>query len=287
MGRLISLIVFMLVFIQLLDNLLSEAPESVSPMPSPVQPPQLSEREREQRTWDAKLRGALSLFGSDTGQQGPAEGVVEVLANGRRMDTPGLRRLLGAEARRSAFFVYRFHGIEAASASALGLDREHHFVNAYLEGYSPFRTDNVFVPLSVLARKKTYMLDNLNHGGDEVWQTSRQAYWFTRGDCEDHAIALADWLIDMGEDARVALGTYKGGGHAWVVLIKEGQEFVLEATQKNGLTGLKRYPLASAQPDYQPQYQFNRTHFWANVGALQTTRYQGRHWLEKSRFYRQ
>lgn len=278
MRRLLSLIAFMLVLVQVLDNILPALPED-----SPLLP----ESAREQREWDAKLKGAMSLFSPDTGSQGPRDGEVEVMANGKRVNSVGLRTLLGAEAGKSAFFVYRFHGVESASASALGLDRQHHFVNAFLEGYSPFRTQNVFVPLAVLARKKTYMLDNLNHGGEEVWQTSRQAYWFTRGDCEDHALALADWLIDMGEDARVALGTYKGGGHAWVVLIKDGQEYVLEATQKNGLAGLKRYPLASLQPEYEPQYQFNRTHFWANLGQKQTTRYRGNHWLEKSRFYRQ
>ena len=277
MRRLFSLIFVFLVMSQLLSQLAG---------PLPDDSPFLTEQTRLERQLDARLRGAVSLLSPQTASQGPVSGEIEVLANGKRVGQAELHRLLGAEVNKSAFFVYRFYGVESASASALGLDRQHHFVNAYLEGYSPFATDNLFVPLLVLARKKEYMLDNLNHGGDEVWQSSRQAFWFTRGDCEDHAIALADWLIDMGQDARVALGTYQGGGHAWVVLIKDGQEYILEATQKRGVSGLKRYPLAAAQPDYVPHYQFNRSHFWATVAGVPTTRYQGSHWIEKSRFTR-
>lgn len=233
---------------------------------------------------DARYLSATSLLSADLERRGPAPGAVRLLANGKRMDDQGLARLLGEASKNSAFYVYTLFGIEAASASAPGLDRAHHFVNAFLEGYSPFETDNVFVPLSLLARKKAYMLDKLNHGGEEVWQTSRQAYWFTRGDCEDHAIALADWLIDMGEDARVALGSYQGGGHAWVVLVKDGQQYILESTRKQGVSGIKRYPLAAMQPDYRPQYQFNRSRFWHNVGSSATTDYLGSQWLEKSHF---
>jgi hypothetical protein len=215
---------------------------------------------------------------------GPRPGVVELLYTDKFIDESQLHALLGSDAQRSAFFSYKLHGVENATASAMGLDKRHHFVNGYLEGFSPFAADSVFVPLSVLARRKSYMLDKLNHGDEEVWQTSRQAYLNTRGDCEDHAIALADWLIDMGEDARVALGTYQGGGHAWVVLIKDNREYVLEATQKNGVAGLRRYPLASTLPSYRPQYQFNRTSFWYNVGTTATTEYRSSAWLEKSRF---
>ena len=58
-------------------------------------------------------------------------------------------------------------------------------------------------PLYTLAQRKRYQLDAKQYAGrSEVWQTSRQAFFYPRGDCEDHAIALADWLIEMGEDAR-------------------------------------------------------------------------------------
>ncbi|BFM10119.1 hypothetical protein R50072_02720 [Simiduia litorea] len=234
---------------------------------------------------DLLLNAALQKIPADETHQGPRPGEVEIIARGKRVGEAQLHTLLGLDNTRSAFFTYKFYGVENATASAMGVDKKHHFVNAYLEGYSPFETDNVFIPLSVLARRKTYMLDNLNYGAEEIWQTSKQAHVFTRGDCEDHAIALADWLIAMGEDARVALGRYQGGGHAWVVLIKDNQEYILEATKKQGL-GLKRFPLAAAMPDYQPEYQFNRTQFWHNVGSPAITQYRSAQWLEKSRFLR-
>ncbi|WP_053094215.1 transglutaminase-like cysteine peptidase [Cellvibrio sp. pealriver] len=182
--------------------------------------------------------------------------------------------------------VYFFHlnGIKNATAIAPGLDQRAHIVNAFLEGFSPFAVDNVWMPLYVIAKRKHYMLDSLNYGKEELWQTSRQAFFMPHGDCEDHAIVLADWLIDMGFDARVALGKHQSDGHAWVVLVHEGKEFILEATQKSRLSTGTPYPLAATLPDYHPTAQFNRTAFWINTGSSFTTRYTGAHWVEQSHY---
>lgn len=51
----------------------------------------------------------------------------------------------------------------------------------------------------------------------DVWQTSQGAFLKGKGDCEDHAVILADPLIDIGLDARVVLGDYRGRGHAWKI----------------------------------------------------------------------
>ncbi len=103
---------------------------------------------------------------------------------------------------------------------APGLDRRHHFANAYLVGYVPFPEVEAWVPLAALAQRKRYQFDHEQYpGAPELWQTSREAFFHPRGDCEDHALALADWLIGLGHDARVVIGTMRGGGHAWVVLL--------------------------------------------------------------------
>lgn len=171
---------------------------------------------------------------------------------------------------------------KSAFATAPGYDRVHHFVNAFLEGYQPFETDNLFVPLMTLARTKTYQFDHLDvTGHQELWQTSREAFYYARGDCEDHALALADWLIEMGEDARVVSGRYKGEGHAWVILFKDGQTYLFEATSKRGL---KTLPLASMFPEYNPQWMFNREHFWYNSGSPRTVVYDDKKWIKKSRY---
>jgi len=173
------------------------------------------------------------------------------------------------------------------TATASGVDRQHHFVNAYLEGFQPFRTEQLWVPLYTIAHKLVYQRDHLQYSGlQDVWQSSRQAFYNTRGDCEDHALILADWLISMGYDARVVLGTAMREGHAWVVVFHEGQEFLLEATSKRKKMDWSLYPLAGLQTDYQPKYMFNRRFFWTNQGSEFTTRYSGGQWLRQSRYKR-
>ncbi len=179
--------------------------------------------------------------------------------------------------------IWTLSGDRHSFATAPGFDRIHHFVNAYMEGYAPFEAENIFTPLLTLARVKTYQFDHLDvTGHQELWQTSREAFYYKRGDCEDHALALADWLIEMGEDARVVSGDYKGEGHAWVILFKDGKEYLFEATDKR--QGTRSLSLASMHPEYHPRWMFNRDHFWYNTGSSRTVRYAGTKWKKKSRY---
>ena len=183
------------------------------------------------------------------------------------------------------FSTWRWRGRTEVAASAQGLDHLHHFVNSYLVGFKPFDTDKIWVPLYALAQKKQYQYDHLQYSGlADVWQNSIQAFYYTRGDCEDHAIALADWLIEMGCHARVVLGDYNGNGHAWVILFHEGQTYLLEATNKRRMKSLKHYPLAQLARGYHPRFQFDRQGFWVNTGSAFTYRYTGEHWVLRSRF---
>ena len=120
----------------------------------------------------------------------------------------------------------------------------------------------------------------------ETSTNSKQAFFNTRGDCEDHALVLADWLIEMGLDARVVLGSYKTEGHAWVVVLMESGVFLLEATSKQKRKNWRHYPLARFEHNYHPKAMFNRKYFWLNTGSMYTTSYQGNQWVKKSRFYR-
>lgn len=173
----------------------------------------------------------------------------------------------------------------AVTTIAPGLDRRHHFANAYLVGYVPFAQVETWVPLAALAQRKRYQFDHEQYpGAPELWQTSREAFFHPRGDCEDHAIALADWLIGLGHDARVVIGTMRdGGGHAWVVLLDGPRTYLLEATEKRPGRAL---PLASQLPDYRPEAMFNRDGYWVNVGSTLTTDYRGAHWQHRSAFRR-
>lgn len=242
------------------------------------------------REWESdfelnrKVDASLSaLNGQDLGLKDGAFSLEILPGHGMKRTARQIELMLRATGDRSGTFTFedRIAGIFTMSAQAI--DRRQYLVNAFLEGYEPFRVDNVILPLYVLAQRKSYQLDVEQYAGrEEVWQSSRQAYFYPRGDCEDHAILLADWLISMGEDARVVVGEMRGGGHAWVVLFKNGNEYLLEATTKNGISRHKPYPLAALFAGYCPAYMFNRESFWENTGMKFTTKYSGKHWVRKS-----
>ena len=232
-----------------------------------------------------KIDIALHDFDDELKLFSPKGQSLVVLPTGERWSDGDIQQLLKPLYDKSGAFTFTYNQTKTVAMSAQGVNRSHFLVNAFLEGYQPFTVENVMMPLYVLAQRKMYMLDSLQYGGrEEVWQSSREAFLLPRGDCEDHAIALADWLIEMNEDARVVLGDMDGGGHAWVVLFKNGKEYLLEATRKSRLERNKPYPLAMLYPDYHPTYMFNRHGFWMNTDSKYTTDYSGKHWQQMSEY---
>ncbi len=166
--------------------------------------------------------------------------------------------------------------------TAMGRDNRHHAANAFLLGFQPFETDKMWVPLQTIATRLKYRYDEKQFQGmRDLWQTSKQAYYWLRGDCEDHALLLADWLIEMGYDARVVTGMHGKEGHAWVVLLAKGKTYLLEATSKRRRQTM---PLAASLPKYKPEYMFNRQNFWVNTGSLLTSNYTDSKWQRRSIF---
>lgn len=236
---------------------------------------------------DAERRKPLPVVGETWALRPRAKFALalDVLESGQRIEGPRLDTILDAQAGYAGTTVYSLFGADSVMASAMGEDLQHYMVHSYLEGYAPFATDSVWEPWYSLANRKIYTLDQDLYGGNrDVWQTSRQAYRRTRGDCEDHAIALADWLIEMGEDARVVIGRHEDAGHAWVVLFKGGKEYLLEATRKSIRREMTSYPLARLETRYRPKFMFNRDSFWANTGSSLTTQYASDAWVEKSHY---
>lgn len=211
---------------------------------------------------------------------------LDILSTDFSLPASDIYRMLAKAHGESYPMLYSLPLIGTYTMSAQAVDNDHYLVNTYLEGYAPFEVSNVMTPLFVLSQRKHYQFDAKQYAGrEDVWQSSRQAFYYPRGDCEDHAIVLADWLIEKGEDARVVLGEVEdGGGHAWVVLFKHGKEYVLEATQKEGLSRTKPYPVAVLYQDYHPHYMFNREYFWENSGSKYTTDYSNIKWKKKSHY---
>lgn len=184
------------------------------------------------------------------------------------------------------FYTWSGNGHREITGSASGINQHSYFANSFLVGFKPFDTNSIWEPLATLALRKSYVLDHKLYGPrfSEIWQNSRQAYGYSRGDCEDHAIILADWLIAMGHQARVVLGNYNGGGHAWVVLIKEGKEYILESTSKRRPRSINDFKLARLATQYRPKYQFDRINFWVNTGSTHTTKYSDGKWQLRSKY---
>jgi hypothetical protein len=234
-----------------------------------------------------EIESSLENFEMAQNQRAAQSGYVGVKGTGRKFTEKQLHRMLGYQPAKlvDSTYYWQYQGVRNVTASAQGLDRLHHFANSYLVGFEPFETQSIWVPLYTLAIRKQYEFDRLQYSGlADVWQNSRQAFFYTRGDCEDHAIILADWLISMGLDARVVLGEYHGEGHAWVVLLVDGKEYLLEATGKKKMRSLNDFKLTKLVTGYSPMCQFNRNLFWYNEGNKLTTRYTGNHWVLKSRF---
>lgn len=163
-----------------------------------------------------------------------------------------------------------------------GRDLNAYFANGFFKGYVPFSVDSQWLALHYISKRLKYTLDSVQFAGyQEIWLTSEESYDSMRGDCEDHAILLADWLVGLGYDARVAFGTYKNEGHAWVVLFDKGKTYLLEATSKY----VRRHlPLAATLPQYHPRGMFNHRYIWYNYGPQLTTDYNSSNWVKTACF---
>ena len=248
----------------------------------------------EQNSVDSEITAQVnqSLLNNNTAdnQNTIQDGFVKVIDQPGRFTQQKLQTVTNNKSGKDYTYTWKWGSKDetATTASALGLDDLHHFANSYLIGYMPFYTEKNWVPLYVLASRKIYQLDHLQYSGiTDIWQNSAQAFKQTRGDCEDHAIALADWLINLGMDAQVVLGKYKNEGHAWVIVFKEGKEYLLEATGKRKSKRWSQYSLAGTQTDYHPKYRFNRDNFWINTGSEYTVKYSGSNWKKTSTFYKE
>ena len=239
-----------------------------------------------QQARDVRVQPELPLPTRESGERLlPATLGLDVLPLEQRISGRELDTLFTQNDGKSYVASYRHPLAGDITMSAMAEDDRHYIVHGYLVGYAPFVTDSIWEPWYTLASRKSYELDDRIYGGRaEVWQTSRQAYQYSKGDCEDHAIALADWLIELGEDARVVVGSHGTTGHAWVVLFRGGREYLLEATNKRLSRSYTRFPLASLQVNYRPRYMFNRSTFWVNEGTEFTTDYSSPAWKLRSRY---
>ena len=231
--------------------------------------------------------GSLRPDGPGEDFAAPPETRRILLEDGMRIDEREVAAAFAQQPKLERWATYSWTvGDRVVTSLSPGLDRRLHFANGFLVGYVPYPDVAPWVPLYALSRNKAYQFDHdALPGVAEIWQTSREAFFYPTGDCEDHAIALADWLIGLGLEARVVLGTVDDGGHAWVVLFDGTRTYLLEATDKR-VGANPTLPLAETMPGYRPQVMFDRRDFWVNTGSTMTADYRGAQWDLRSRFRR-
>nr|WP_221774670.1 transglutaminase-like cysteine peptidase [Pelagicoccus albus] len=220
----------------------------------------------------------------------PSNAVASSLNGGYRLselEVTGQLNLSNKDPKQDKGFIFLDSLNQKFMASKLGLDHKHHFLNSFLVDYHPFEVKEFWMPHQVLSMRLKYQLDKEQFAGfQEIWLSSYESYRIGRGDCEDHSIALADWLIGMGEDARVVVGTHKGQGHAWVVVIRPKGTFLLESTSKKKRRLWSNYPLASLAQGYVPEAMFDRDYYWISDQSGDPSDYSGPQWLKTGRIHR-
>ncbi|MDF1630513.1 MAG: hypothetical protein P1U78_12020 [Alcanivoracaceae bacterium] len=281
--RSIGLALFALVVI----GLLSGKPEARSDMPldnvySPTLLQQLRTPSEEELLLE-QLGHAAHLDNPEQARRGAVRSVPEQW----RLSDYEVRQTVQSMSveRRSYTYTWNLPSGTPFAITAEGTFQQHHFAHGYLTDWQPFAANRSWEPWYAVAQRLSYQRDHHRYAGRlDVWQTGAESWRLGSGDCEDHALLLADWLNRQGEDARVVLGKYQGEGHAWVVIIRDQRAWLLEATRKFGRRALRQYPLASTLPDYQPAAMFNRDTLWINDGSHKTTRYDGPAWRVAAHF---
>jgi hypothetical protein len=163
------------------------------------------------------------------------------------------------------------------------------YVNEYLTGFQPpahyaadsSRLHELYTIWNAVVDHCTYTKDStpVNPTRD-AWQTGLETLTRGKGDCEDSAVLLADWLISRGFDARVALGRFGDmGQHAWCVVRLDGIEYLLESTE--GHRNMEKPAYATELgARYVPDTMFDRDAIY--VRSRPRDRFDGIYWSAKS-----
>ncbi len=106
-----------------------------------------------------------------------------------------------------------------------------------------------------------YEHDDVLFGESDFWQHPSTFERLRAGDCEDYAVWSWRKLIELGYDVDLVAGwcVREGkldGRHAWLLLRRDGVEFLFEPVAKDRERMLR--PLAEVRDDYVPQFGVDR-----------------------------
>jgi hypothetical protein len=137
-------------------------------------------------------------------------------------------------------------------------------VNDFLKPMNTLKDD---MTLSNIWRQNiTYISDNYQVNGVlDYWQLPVETLTLKGGDCEDssHFRVTKAKSNGLGSNLFVALGLYKGGGHAFPIMIKNDKIYLLEATSN------EYNPIDyDSQTNYKIYYISNERFSWTIDGSI-------------------
>ena len=158
--------------------------------------------------------------------------------------------------------------------------------NEFLLGYQPpavfpadiTREHEMFIVWNAVNGDCLYRTDRNAPGESrDAWQMGLETMVRGQGDCEDTSILLTDWLITRGFNARMAIGTMRGGGHAWCVVRLDGVEYLLEST--NASPDMNHLPYVDrVGADYEPHTLIDRDYIYVLAKGMQ--KFKGRYYSD-------
>ncbi len=158
--------------------------------------------------------------------------------------------------------------------------------NEFLVGYQPpavfpadiTREHEMFIVWNAVNSDCIYRTDSNEPGESrDAWQMGLETMVRGQGDCEDTSILLTDWLIARGFNARMAIGTIRGGGHAWCVVRLDGVEYLLESTNAN--PDMNHLPYVErVGAGYEPHTLIDRDYIYVLAKGVQ--RFKGRYYSD-------
>lgn len=133
------------------------------------------------------------------------------------------------------------------------------FVQKLFSGIHIQEVNSLNEALEFMRTQTKYRRDRIVFGRKDVWQSSEEMANRRIGDCEDHAILLADILIGLGIEVRVVFGGYRQGEHVWIVVLQEdGTTKLIESTSKDS-KGFMNLSQPTEIPEYYPYLVFDNT----------------------------
>jgi len=130
--------------------------------------------------------------------------------------------------------------------------------------------DTIYRILMFIMKNLKYTGDKETKGQVEYWQNPEDTVTLMRGDCEDGAILIKSLSLIAGipdYKLRIAAGDVKGGGHAYVLYLRDDDtQVVLDwCYWPNKLKINERKPFSAEGNYYDVWFSFNKGYTWSEV----------------------